>query len=322
MHWLKLPSLRFPLVLAAFAILVAAETLTLLHWRAVAAASRDKLAAAIRNLHVMMGGKESAPTLENLERSQIGCRTALQSLETVRAALMGVRSEPDQPRVSASLPERAGAYFDLARFVDGLAELCLAEEIEIPEDLRFGFATHANTAPGADLIPALVQQSEAIEDLVAGLVAAKPRRIEFVRRQNPGLRDDMKDGASLMTSKSRAPSVASDYFVHDGQSVVARSLGLNALAFQVGFIGTSACLRQFVNRLASRGTPWCVTLVEARSTAGPGPGNASHDRMAGRGDAARRCSQIGPVPLRFIVTAEWIRGVAEEGAGVTNKVSG
>lgn len=321
---MKRPSLIFlraGILLAGCLSALLAEGLVVMHFRADGVRSREKMEAATRELR-RLHSLQPQPSSAVLERSEAARLAAMKSLEETRSAVLGRAAQLHLGATSAGTSERAEAYFDLARFADGLTELCLAEDIEIPAGMRFGFASYASVAPAADLIPHLVLQSTAIEDLVAALVAAGPKRIESVRRERPASAAGRTGRAAPVTTGQEVGGDAADYLTPDAGTGVARKLGLERLAFRVGFIGSTASLRRFLNHLAECDAPWCVSTVEAHSLEVAGKDADARVRPTGRVGSVGELRGLVPADARFVVTAEWIHGDAANASQIQGEVSG
>lgn len=297
--------LRAGILLAGCLSALVIEGFVVMHFRAEGVRSRERMEAAIRELRGLQS-LQPQPSSAGLERSEAARAAAMKSLEETRSGVLGRAARLHVGAASTGTSERAEAYFDLARFADGLTELCLAEDIEIPSGMRFGFASHASVAPTADLIPHLVLQSTAIEELVTVLVAARPRRIESVRRERPAPKAGKTGRAAPVPTGQEIGGDAADYFTSDTGTAVAQKLGLKSLAFRVVFHGSTASLRRFLNHLAGCDTPWCVTAVEAHALGVTGMEADAHVRPIGRAASLGELGRLTPADARFVVTAEWI----------------
>lgn len=294
-----------------------AETLGLVRLRAAAEQTQARLVQARLNLQRLQSLSPS-PSTANVELSEQGWASARRALADIRddgTQAMGHVLPEEEPSGTA---ERAGAFFDLARFVDDLMERCLAEEIEIPDGLRFGFASHASVAPAVELIPRLARQSVAVEDLMTALISAGPQRIESVRRERPVVSGSERKGLAAAPSESGAALVSGDFFVPERETSVADSLGLEALSFRVGFVGTTACLRRFLNPLAQDEAPWCITMVDIQPEKKPRadvnlpPERRRADRD---GNSTQERPYVQPTLSRFVVTLEWVQpGSRDQGS--------
>ena len=295
-----------------------AETLGLVRLRATAEQAQARLAQARLNLQRLQSLSPS-PSTANVDLSEQGWTSARRALADIRddgtQAMAHVLSE-EEP---AGTAKRAGAFFDLARFVDDLTERCLAEEIEIPDGLRFGFASHASVAPAVELIPLLTRQSVAVEDLMTALISAGPQRIESVRRERPVVPRNERKGLAAAPSEPGATLVSGDFFVPEAETSVADSLGLEALSFRVGFVGTTACLRRFLNALAQGEAPWCVTMIDVqpekkpRADANLPPERRRADRD---GNFTQDRPYVQPTLSRFVVTLEWAQPGSRDRGGL------
>lgn len=304
---------RMGILLAGCLCALLAEGLVVMHYRAEAARSSMRVDAAVRELRRLQA-LHPPPSFEELERSEAACVAAMKVMEGTRSAVLGHPARLQSVPATLGTSGRAEAFFDLARFADGLTELCLAEDIGIPEGMRFGFASHASVAPAADLIPFLLRQSIAIEDLIVALVDAGPTRIESVRRERPAVATSKGARSIRVAPGHETGENASDFFTPDAEASVSRKLGFDGLSFRVGFVGTTASLRHFLNHLAGSDAPWCVVAVEAHSLESADHDLALRTRRPRSEKAEKEFSRLQPLPIRFVVTAEWIH----EGGGEEN----
>lgn len=290
------------------------EATALVRLRARATLAQARLAqseSALRRMHAL----SPSPTIANVERCETEWASARRSLAIIGIDQDMIMKDASFAGEGAGTGQRAGAFFDLARFVDELTELCLANEIEIPDGLRFGFASHVNAAPSVDLIPLLAWQRHAIEDLMTALIASGPSRIESVRRERPVVPAGDTKRRSGAAGESVMASASGDFFVPEPEASFARHLGMDALSFRVGFVGATACLRRFLNKLAQGQAPWCVTMVDVQSaerlhtTLGRLPERSKVERPESNG---REPPHVQTMASRFVVTLEWARKVTRD----------
>ncbi len=313
----NLKACGFWLMAAACAGGLAAEAIVLMRLRASAQQADARLGQARARLRGLEALSPS-PSTANVALSEQGWASAQRVLADIRVDSAKEAGPVVSEEEHAGTAKRAEAFFDLARFVDDLTERCLAEEIEIPDGLRFGFASHATVAPAVELIPLLSRQSGAVEDLMNALISAAPQRIDSVRRERPAATgaSGANQGRSAVSSEPGSSPASGDFFVPETQSSIAESLGLTALSFRVGFVGTTACLRRFLNDLAQGEAPWCVTMVDVQPEITPHTnfGGGLQGRLAGSDkNVPLEHPSVRSMPSRFSVTLEWAQGVAGKG---------
>lgn len=156
---------------------------------------------------------------------------------------------------------RAEAYFDLAAFVDRMRALALKHGIDVaPDATRFGFASYANGGPHVALIEQVFRQRCVVEYLVETLCAAQPKALLAVRRERPRSSDAAVTHGSGERDNARGAAV--DFFALDPRASVGASEAVAAVGFQLSFVGQTATLRDFLNRLATFDLPVTVRAVE------------------------------------------------------------
>ena len=203
--------------------------------------------------------------------------------------------EAAEARESPAVRERADAFFDLAWFVEYMRAAAAERDVRLNDAEHFGFASHTRSAPTQEQVDRVLRQRLRLEALLTSLFDARPARLESVRRESP-------DGAvagRARTSESSTP----DHFSLESRLSLRRSGWVDTLAFRVAFTGDTACLRRFINRVASDPTPWVVRLVEVEPEA---PGGAA---LPTEGDRSPALPAIRPRPLRFVVTVESVEGL-------------
>jgi len=192
--------------------------------------------------------------------------------------------------VSAATSDRLGAFAELSAFVERSRLAAARAGVAVAMDERFGFARHANEAPSDDEVAAVLAQRQAIDRVLAVLFAAGPEKLLGVRRENP---------------KTEAAAREGDWCTLP----VARSLrtpgAVRTRVVQVGFAGTTACLRAFLNGLAAE-----ASLVVREVAATPEESKGARDRSVP--------TSLGPRVMHFTVLLEAVEleGDAPADAGI------
>jgi hypothetical protein len=203
---------------------------------------------------VALQANRPAPT----ERVAADLAAAGAELEQQAAASLdpwqGPRGETDEARGEGAVHGRTGAFFDLAWFVEDMRATAAAQDVRLAEGEQFGFASHVRSAPAPGEVDRVLRQRFRVESLLHALFAARPERLESVRRERP---DGAANGRPRVTE-----TASSDLFTLEPRLSVRRKVKVDTLAFRLVFTGTTECLRRFVNEVASGPTPWLIRLVE------------------------------------------------------------
>lgn len=202
-----------------------------------------------------------AATKEELVRANDALRQA-------RARWLGIGS--------AAAPDRLGAFAELSAFVERSRVDAARAGVAVAKDERFGLARHANEAPDADEVAAVLAQRQAIDRVLAVLFAAGPEKLLGVWRENPKTEAAAREGdwCTLPVARSlRTPGVVRTRVV------------------QVGFAGTTACLRAFLNGLDAE-----ASLVVREVTVAPEETKGARDKNVP--------ASLGPRALHFTVLLE------------------
>lgn len=189
------------------------------------------------------------------------------SLASMQGELKGRGPAAERIR-SAKLPTaRTDAYFDLATFVERTRDQAKKLEVDIrPEAARLGFAAYANEGPVQDHIEPVFHQRQIAQYLVEALIEARPRALLLVKRERTLSKADREARAAALANGEPPPENfgedGPDYFTIDPR-VSARVPGfIDTTAFRFVFIGQTAALRTFLNKLASFELPVLVREVE------------------------------------------------------------
>lgn len=242
-----------------------------------------------------------SPTPEIAAQIVAARQSIERAAEAGAARLIAGSIEPEDSRATEPVRERAGAYFDLAWFVEEMRATAVAEDIQLMEGESFGFSSHAHSGPASEHIGRVLRQRLHLERLLKALFSVRPARLESVRRESP-----LPGSAAARVG---ADPAGADYFRIDPASSLRRSGVIDTLAFRLVFVGNTGCLRDFLNRLMEDETPWMVRLVEVEPAARAGAG-----RPAGN-PSGKTVSRIGPALSRFALTIETIERLGATPAG-------
>ena len=166
-------------------------------------------------------------------------------------------------------PKPIDAYFDIAAMVEKTRALAARAQVMTKSDERFGFATHANAGPEAELLPAVYRQRHLAQFLVEALLEARPRALLRVQRERPltaaqrAQRNQpgptgVAAGAALIGSGGQA----ADFFDLDALSSLRLPGRIESESFRFEFTGQTPALRAFLNSLATGPLPVIVRRVE------------------------------------------------------------
>lgn len=195
---------------------------------------------------------------------------AQKALAAMQGELTGRGPAAERIRKAKVPAARTDSFFDLATFVEKMRELAEKNGVELrPEAARFGFARYANEGPETDRIESIFRQRQIAEYLLETLVEARPRVLLSIKRERTLTKPEREAKAAALANgqptdaaTSDAGSDSPDYFVIDPR-VSARVRGyVDTTAFRFVFIGQTATLRAFLNRLASFELPVLVREVE------------------------------------------------------------
>ena len=212
------------------------------------------------------------------------------------AHLIANSAPPAESPATDPVRERAGAYFDLAWYVEEMRATAVAEDVQLLEGEGFGFSSHAHSGPDSEHIGRVLRQRMHLERLLKALFSVRPASLESVRRESPL--------TTAVGPRGGADPAGADYFRIDPASSLRRSGMIDTLAFRLVFVGNTGCLRDLLNRLLEDETPWMVRLVEVEPAARPGAGGSANT------PSGRTASPIGPALSRFALTIETIERLA------------
>lgn len=262
MNWLK----RNPLL--GGVLLVGGLALAAEGW--LGQAARRQAAQAVADLEQKIQQRDSlarqTPALSAANEQAIA-----QDLAQTSQVLAGLRAAlPSREGKTPASPPPAkpiDAFFDIAAFVEKNRTLATRAQVVFKPDERFGFATHANEGPEAELVPAVFRQRLAAQFLVETLLEAHPRALLGVQRERPltaaqRAQRNQPGQTGVPAAVSAAGGAAEDFFDYAAQSSLRLPGRIESEAFRLEFTGQTPALRAFLNSLASSPQPVIVRRVE------------------------------------------------------------
>ena len=272
------------LPMALTGCVLGAGALGWLAWKERAALQQAELAlrakAAERDLAAAQSPQPSAGTLERIEADLEAVRRATTALE---AALAG----QSPATLAVEVPSRpVDAYFELAAFVEKNRALAAAARTAVPENGRFGFASHQTEGPAEELLPAVARQVVAMRHLLEALFESSPQALVAVQRERPLTAAQLaarRTGPGRLTPTPVGGEAApQDFFTMEPALSLFVPGQVDTTAFRLEFIGHTASLRAFLNSLAAFRLPLIVRSVEVEPLAPTGRADAAApDRTAG-----------------------------------------
>lgn len=268
MNWYR----KYPLFALGLTVcgVVAVGELALAYERYAASREAAKRLEQRRVELESMGQLTPPPTRAVAAAIEADLTKAQKALAAMQAELTGKGAAAERIRNAKVPAARTDSFFDLATFVERMREAAEKSGVEIrPEAARFGFSKYANEGPETDRIEPIFRQRQAAEYLIESLLEAKPRVLLAVKRERTLTKAEREAQAAALANgqvieESAADSLSDspDYFAIDSR-VSARAAGyIDAMAFRFIFIGQTAALRNFLNRLASFELPVLVREVE------------------------------------------------------------
>lgn len=246
-----------------------------------------------------MGGLTPAPTRETAKAIEGDLARALRALGSMQGELKGRGPSAERMRTAKVPSARTDAYFDLATFVEKTREMARAHDVELrPEAARFGFSLYANEGPEVERIASVFHQRQVAQYVMESLIDAKPRALLSVQRE-PALTKKEKedrDAAAIATANGAPPGPEAmpsvpdgpDFFAIDPRASARVPGYLDTTAFRLTFVGQTAALRSFLNKLASFELPVLVREVEVE----PASANEAAEPSAGVDDGAGAASSV------------------------------
>jgi hypothetical protein len=256
----------FAIALTVCALLTLGE-LALIYERFAASRAAAKRLEQRQTELLGMSQLTPPPTREIAVAVESDLAKAQEALASMQSELKGRGPAAERIRNAKVPAARTDAYFDLATFVEKTREFAKKNEVDVrPEAARFGFATFAHEGPVQDHIEPVFRQRQIVQFLVESLIEAHPRSILSIKRERTLSKADREARAAAIANGEKPADVESedgpDYFIIDPR-VSARVPGfIDTSAFRFVFLGQTAAVRTFLNRLASFELPVLVREVE------------------------------------------------------------
>jgi hypothetical protein len=262
-------------------------------------------------LHAM-GGLAPAPTRAIATAIEGDLARADRALGAMQAELKGRGPAAERLRTAKIPTARTDAFFDLAAFIEKTRDLAKAQEVELkPEAARFGFSLYANEGPEAGRIAPVFHQRLIAQYLIESLLEAKPRAVLLVQREAPLTKKEKEDrDAALAAAASGGAAPAEivqptlpegpDFFAIDPRASARVPGYLDATAFKITFVGQTAALRAFLNKLASFELPVLVREVEVDPATSA---DLASESVAVAEEQPTAAGTPGPVESSVVLTA-------------------
>ena len=266
--------------LSLFGILFATQAWL---WSRERRLARRELAALERTILERDRLARQTPALSRANEQAIAQDLAntREGLAILRAVLLG-RAAMDP--TTAPLANSIDLYFELEAFVEKTRAFANQAHVAFRPDERFGFASHANKGPAADLVPAVRRQQLEGQYLIETLIGAQPQAIVAIQREHPltsaqRIRRNQPSPPGVPPPATPAGNneVATDFFELDGAMSIRVPGLVDSDAFRLVFTGRTPALRAFLNRLATSTLPVIVRSVEVEplTTGNPAAGPAA-----------------------------------------------
>lgn len=278
------PSTAGWLPLALTGCVLGAGLLGWLAWRERAAWRQAELAlrakAAERDLAAAQSPQPSVSTIGRIEDELAAVRRTTAAME---AALAG----QSPATLAVEVPLRpVDAYFELAAYVEKNRALAAAARTAVPENGRFGFASHQAEGPGEELLPAVARQMVVMRHLLEALFESAPQALLAVQRERPltpaQLAARRAGAGRLPPPPAGGEAAPQDFFTMEPALSLFVPGQVDTTAFRLEFLGHTASLRAFLNSLAAFRLPLIVRSVEVEPLAPAGRADATApDRTAG-----------------------------------------
>jgi hypothetical protein len=170
---------------------------------------------------------------------------------------------------AASPAKSTDLYFDLAAFMESTRVSAGRARVIVRPEEHFGFASHANEGPAADLVPAVFRQQIMVQYLIEALIESHPHAVTAVQREHPltaaqrNRRNLPVPPGSFAEGKPAGDhNVAADFFEFDRQLSIRAPGMVDTEAFRLEFTGQTTALRTLLNSLAAFRLPVIVRSVE------------------------------------------------------------
>jgi hypothetical protein len=184
----------------------------------------------------------------------------------LNAAAIAVEVEESRRKLARLLEEIGGgwgatepvpdkpveSYFALTHFGQRMRERAIKAKVALKPGEHFGFASHANEGPAAEVLRAVHRQVHIMEYLVDALLEAGPKALLSVKRTFPKISPDTELSGG-----------GEDYCVLPPALSLPESGLVETDGFRLEFTGSTTVLRLFLNTLARSRRTAIVRTVEA-----------------------------------------------------------
>lgn len=193
---------------------------------------------------------------------------------------------------------RTDAFFGLADFVRRMRELAAPAGVRVRTEEHFGFAAYDHAGPEPNLIAPVLRQRQIAGYLLENLFASRLRQLVAVQRAR--LPQGNGEGIAATQNEDGDLRARGDVFEIDPRFSIGQPGMIETTAFRVTFVGHTAALRGFLNRLAAGGIPVVVRSVEAEPVK-----ETPLQRQVAPGSADPLALIVRPAWSRFAVTVEF-----------------
>lgn len=193
---------------------------------------------------------------------------------------------------------RTDAFFDLADFVRRMRERAGRAGVSVRADEHFGFSAYGHAGPEPNLIARVLRQRQIAGYLLENLLTSRLRQLVAVQRAR--LAPVKGEGIAATQNEDGDLRAGGDVFEIDPRFSIREPGMIETTAFRVMFVGHTAALRGFLNRLAAGAIPVVVRSVEAEPVK-----ETPLQRQVARGSADPLALIVRPAWSRFTVTVEF-----------------
>lgn len=193
---------------------------------------------------------------------------------------------------------RTDAFFDLADFVRRMRERAGRAGVSVRAGEHFGFSAYGHAGPESNLIAPVLRQRQIAGYLLEELLTSRLQKLVGVQRARlPRIKGEASAAAQSEDGDLRA---GGDVFEIDPRLSIREPGVIEATAFRVTFVGHTAALRGFLNRLAAGGIPVAIRSVEVEPVK-----ETPVQRPVASGSADPLALIVRPAWSRFTVTVEF-----------------
>lgn len=202
------------------------------------------------------------------------------------------------------------AFLDLAAYGENITDRATRGQVATRSGERFGFSSHTQEGPAAELVAAVSRQRILAQYLVETLLEARPVALLSVQREQPlttvqRARRNQPPPEAFANAGPRVPrDDAADFFILDRQLSVRVPGRVDSDAFRLEFTGQTPVLRTFLNRLAAFQLPGIVRSVEVHAATVAAPTTARAKPPAASGTLV---PLVAPTLSRYVVIVEFPR---------------